>query len=143
MGYRILADLVLVAHFGIVLFIIFGLVAVWIGAWRRWEWVRVLWFRVLHLAAIAIVALQAWGGVTCPLTKWENALRQRAGDAIYAGSFVAHWVSRILFYEAEQWVFTLCYTAFGALVVLSWIVVRPRRPSIIARRSAKRTEARS
>ncbi len=138
MGYRILADLVLVVHFGIVLFIIFGLAAVWIGWWRKWEWVRGFWFRVLHLVGIGIVVMQAWCGVTCPLTRWEQSLRVRAGDATYAGSFVAHWVNRILFYEADPWVFTLAYSLFGTLVVLSWIVVRPRRPSIIARRSPEK-----
>src|SRR2546421_358238 len=39
-----IADAILVVHFGIVLFIVGGLLAVWIGAGRRWRWVRALLF---------------------------------------------------------------------------------------------------
>jgi len=45
--------------------------------------------------------------------------------AVYRGSFIAHWMEILLYYEAPQWVFAICYTAFGLLVVASWIIVRP------------------
>ena len=32
----------------------------------------------------------------------------------------------ILYYQAPPWVFAVCYTAFGALVVLTWTWVKPR-----------------
>ena len=34
----------------------------------------------------------AWIGMICPLTTWEMALRAKAGDATYSGSFIAHWL---------------------------------------------------
>jgi hypothetical protein len=52
-------------------------------------------------------------------------LRGKAGDATYAGSFVAHWLESILYYQAPAWVFAACYTAFAVVVVLSWVWVRP------------------
>jgi polyferredoxin len=76
--------------------------------------------------AIGIVVAQAWLGVLCPLTTLEMALRERAGDAVYPGSFIAHWLEALLYYEAPAWVFTACYTVFGFLVVASWYVIRPR-----------------
>jgi len=54
------------------------------------------------------------------------ALRSRGGDAVYSGGFIAHWMETLLYYEAPLWAFTVCYTAFGLLVVASWIIVRPR-----------------
>ena len=45
----------------------------------------------------------------------------------FDGDFIAHWLSRLLFYEAPPWAFIALYTAFGLLVVWSWIAVRPRR----------------
>jgi hypothetical protein len=63
----------------------------------------------------------------CPLTHVEMALRRRAGDADYPGSFIGHWLEELLYFQAPPWVFVVCYTAFGALVVLSWVLVRPRR----------------
>ncbi len=126
MWYRLAADLILVLHTGIVLFIVTGLVLILVGGLRGWSWVRNPIFRLAHLAAISVVVLQAWLGQICPLTTWEMALRERAGDATYAGSFIAHWLQAFLYYEAPLWVFALCYTVFGALVVLAWFWVRPR-----------------
>lgn len=126
MLYRIAADLILVLHTGIVLFIVVGLVLILAGGLRGWSWVRNPIFRLAHLAAIAVVVLQAWLGQVCPLTTWEMALRARAGDATYAGSFIAHWLQSFLYYEAPLWVFALAYTLFGVLVVMAWFWVRPR-----------------
>lgn len=124
--YLLAADAVLFTHVLFVGFVIAGLVLVLIGKPLQWTWIRNPWFRILHLAAIGIVVLQSWFGVICPLTTIEMALRERAGDAVYAGSFVAHWLESILYYRAPAWVFAAVYTAFAALVVLSWFWVRPR-----------------
>ena len=120
------ADAVLLLHASFVVFVISGLGLVLAGKTFNWLWVRNWWFRVLHLAAIGIVVAQAWLGVLCPLTTLEMWLRRQAGDASYAGTFISHWLESILYYRAPAWVFAVCYTVFAALVVLSWIWVRPR-----------------
>jgi hypothetical protein len=88
--YQLLADAVLAIHFGVVLFVVAGLVVVVAGNWLRWQWVNGWWFRLAHLAAIAIVVAQAWLGRLCPLTTLESWLRTRAGAPAYAESFVEH-----------------------------------------------------
>lgn len=125
--YALTADFLLLLHVCIVLFIVLGLLLTLIGKLRNWSWVRNPWFRTLHLLAIGMVVIQAWVGEICPLTTWEMMLRARAGDATYTGSFIAHWLEVILYYRAPPWVFTLIYTLFGGLVVISWIWVRPRK----------------
>lgn len=125
--YLIAADLILIVHASFVAFVVVGLVLIFAGKALDWQWVRNLWFRVAHLAAIGVVVLQSWIGIICPLTTWEMALRERAGDVTYAGSFVAHWLESILYYRAPAWVFTVVYTVFALIVVGSWIWVRPRR----------------
>ena len=80
-----LSDLILAAHFLVAAFITGGLILVWIGAWRKWGWARNRWFRYLHLATIAFVALDALAGIACPLTVWEDSLR----GGMPAESFVA------------------------------------------------------
>ena len=100
---------------------------VYVGLFLSWQWVRNLWFRITHLFGIAVVVLQSWFGVICPLTTWEMYLRSRAGGESYEGGFIMHWLNELLYYEAPSWVFVVCYTAFGGLVLLSWFVVRPRR----------------
>lgn len=121
-----LADFVLVIHAMFVVFVVAGQLLILAGLWRRWAWVRNRAFRFMHLTAIGIVVAQAWLGVLCPLTILENALRRRAGEEGYAGSFIQHWLHRLIFYDAEGWVFTVVYTAFAALVVLTWRYGRPR-----------------
>lgn len=124
--YLIAADTILFTHVAFVAFVIFGLLLIFTGKLLSWSWVRNPWFRRAHLIGIVVVVLQAWLGVICPLTTWEMALRSKAGDAVYSGSFIAHWLETLLYYQAPAWVFVVCYSAFGSLVVLSWFWVRPR-----------------
>jgi len=122
----LLADSVLFLHILVVAFVVLGLVAVIIGGARKWNWVRNPWFRLVHLVCIAVVVLQAWGGVVCPLTTLEMWLRRLAGEIAYSGSFISHWMEQLLYYDLPSWVFTIIYTAFGSLVFATWLWIRPR-----------------
>jgi hypothetical protein len=124
--YRILADLVVLVHGTVVLFVVLGLVAILVGRLLQWQWIRNRWFRGVHLAAIGIVVAQAWAGVVCPLTTLENELRRRAGEATYPGSFIGYWAHELLFFEAPPWVFTTAYTVFGLAVLASMLWAPPR-----------------
>ena len=125
--YVLAADAILLVHFVFVTFVIFGLIFILLGKMRAWSWVRNPWFRYAHIAGIGVVVLQSWLGAICPLTTWEMALRERAGDAVYSGAFIGHWLESILYYRAPEWVFVAAYTVFGMLVAASWYWVRPRR----------------
>jgi hypothetical protein len=127
--YGFTADALLVVHFAYVAFVVAGLVFIWLGHFLRWKWVRNFYFRLAHLTAMGIVAFEAVTGIICPLTVWEERLRVMAGSGqSYAGSFVQHWLHRILFYEASERVFQFLYVAFFALILLSLWVVKPRGP---------------
>ena len=128
--YSALADLVLIVHTAFVAFVVLGLVLIWAGGYLKWQFVRNLWFRITHLAAIGMVAAEALAGFVCPLTTWENQLRMLAsGEERYAGSFIQHWLHEVVFYEFSESVFTLVYVTFFLLVTFSfWCVpVRPPR----------------
>jgi polyferredoxin len=128
--WQLLADLVLGVHVGIVVFVVGGLVAIVVGNLAGWRRVNALGFRLAHLVAIGFVAVQAWLGATCPLTSLEMWLRRQARAASYDGSFIEHWLQRLLYYDAPGWVFTAGYTLFGLLVVATWWWLPPtaRRP---------------
>jgi hypothetical protein len=119
----LLADALVVIHFGIVAFIVGGLVLVWIGGPLGWSWVRHRGFRYLHLAAIAFVALEALLGIACPLTVWEDLLR----GGVRPESFIARWVHRLLFYRAPEWVFTGAYVLWTLATLATLRLVPPRR----------------
>jgi hypothetical protein len=122
----LIADAVLLLHVLFVAFVVIGLFLIFAGKVLVWSWIRNPWFRLAHLLAIGIVVVQSWVGVICPLTTLEVALRSRAGDTAYSGTFISHWLGMILYYQLPAWVFVVCYTAFGAAVVASWYWVRPR-----------------
>ena len=124
------ADIILFIHVLFVAFVVFSLFFIYIGFFLNWQWIRHFWFRTVHLICIGIVVLQSWFGLICPLTIWEMALREIAGDATYAGSFIQYWLQYILYYDAPDWVFMLIYTVFGGLILASWFIVKPdKRPS--------------
>jgi hypothetical protein len=131
MGYALLADLVVIVHLAYVAFVVLGQAAICAGAVFGWSWVRNARFRVVHLAAIVLVALESLLGIVCPLTRWENQLRQWAGEASAEESFVARGVHAVLFYQWPESVFTGIYVAFAAAVALTlWLVPpRSRRPT--------------
>lgn len=118
-----IADALLVVHFLIAAFIVGGLPLIWLGAARRWRWVRNPLFRYLHLAAIALVALEALLGVACPLTVWEDLLR----GGLRPESFVGRWVYAALYYRAPDWVFTAAYVLWAAATLLTLWRVPPDR----------------
>jgi len=87
MGSRILADLLVLIHFGFVLFVVAGGLLVL-------RWPRLAFG---HLPAALWGAWIEFSGGICPLTPMEKALRVRAGEATYAGDFVGHYVLPVLY----------------------------------------------
>ena len=125
--WRTFADLTVAIHAAYVAFVVFGLAAILLGYAAGWRWVRSLYFRLAHLAAILAVCAEAVLGWTCPLTTLENYLRERAGEAAYAGDFVGRWLDWLIFYNAPAWVFTTVYLAFGTSVLATLWLVPPSR----------------
>ncbi len=124
--YYVVADAILITHVLFVVFVVLGLILIFVGKFLSWHWVRNPWFRVTHLLGIGVVVLQSWFGVICPLTIWEMDLRSKAGETVYEGYFITHWLNELLYYQAPSWVFVVCYTVFGGLALSSWFLVRPR-----------------
>ncbi len=87
MWYRFLADLLVLAHIGFVVFAVAGgLLAL--------RWRVVIWWH--FPAACWAVFVQTSRGY-CPLTSWENQLRLLGGQAGYPNSFVDHYLLPILY----------------------------------------------
>ncbi len=124
--YQQLADAVLTLHVAIVALVVGGLILIIVGNLRAWRWVNTRWFRIVHLGAIATVAAEAWLGVTCPLTSLEMWLRAKAHTPTYTVSFIEYWLQRILYYEAPPWVFTVGYSLFGLIIVITWWCFPPQ-----------------
>ena len=131
------ANAVLMLHVAVVLFIVGGMAAVFIGnLWRRKQpsrWINSLWFRLAHLSAVFFVVAEAWLQVACPLTTLEQWLREAPGLSVAgirqppAVGCIEHWLGKVLYFTAPWWVFSLVYTLFGLLVICTWVRFPPRR----------------
>jgi len=117
-----LAVFVLAAHLAIIAFNLFGLIAIPLGAWRGWGFVRIRWWRMLHVAILAIVALQALLGRACILTLWQNALA--GGDG--GSPLIMRWVAGLIYWPLPIWIFALLYLAVFGYTLALWFLVPPR-----------------
>jgi hypothetical protein len=85
--YRITADLLVVLHLSFIVFVMLGGLLVF--KWRR--------VAILHLPAVVWAVLLELNSWICPLTPWEQQLRQVAGENGYAGSFIAHYLMPVMY----------------------------------------------
>lgn len=90
MPYAALADAVVAAHLGFVVWVVFGGLSVL-------RWPRLAW---LHVPAAVWGALVELAGWTCPLTPLENHLRALAGADPYRGGFVEQYLLPLLYPQA-------------------------------------------
>jgi|SRR5215469_1112047 len=125
MGWRILADLLVVLHLAFAAFVIFG-------GFLAWKWRAAVF---AHLPALAWGFWIETSGQICPLTPLEIHLRRLAGEAGYQGGFLNHYVLPVLYppglTRPDQWVLAVLLlainlTAYG--VVLKKSLRRPSGP---------------
>lgn len=135
----LLADVILVVHFCIALFITWSLPLIWLGRMLKWEFVHNPWFRFIHLGLMGVVLAESLIGMLCPLTTWEADLREAAGMAYHDQSFVAHWVSRLLFHDFSETAYTIAYALFFLAVIATLFFVPIRLKSAGNRK--KRTDS--
>ena len=115
----VLAEGVLALHLCIILFNVFGFIAIPLGAWRQWRFVRGFRWRALHVLVMVVVALQAIAGRACFLTLWQSAL---AGGAIPA-PLIMRSVNAVIFWPLPVWIFALIYVVlFLYVLALLWLV---------------------
>jgi len=127
MGYGILADVLVAIHVAYVSYVVFGQLAIWLGLVLRWAWIRNPWFRWTHLVMILIVGGEAALGITCPLTRWEENLRQLAGQPTTGESFVGRLLHNLIFVDWSPRIVEGLHIAFALLVLGTFVLVPPRR----------------
>jgi hypothetical protein len=116
MGYRLLAELLMLLHFGFLAYVALGGFLAW---WRPL-------LLVPHAIAAAWGAVTATIGIPCPLTAWEDAARRRAGGQGLSRGFVDTYLTGVVYPEEHLRVVQLLV---AAIVLASWtgFVLRRRR----------------
>jgi len=93
MLWSLLANALVLVHFGFTAFVI-------LGGFLTWRWPRIAY---LHLPALAWGCYVEVSGAICPLTPLENHLRQLGGESGYQGGFLAHYLVRVLYPPGLTW----------------------------------------
>jgi Protein of Unknown function (DUF2784) len=109
MGYRVLADVAMVAHFAFLVYVV-------TGGFLAWRWRRTIWVHV---------AMVGWGfstvlfGLDCPLTHVEDWARRSAGqEGLPAEGFIDHYLTGVVYPEQHL---ALVRLLAGVSVVVSWV----------------------
>ena len=108
---RVAASAVLYLHFAVVAFNVFWIVAIPLGAWQGWAFIRSFWWRAAHLIVLAIVALQAVVGALCFLTIWQAALLRAAGGPTSETPLIERIITALVFWPLPLWAFVVLYVA--------------------------------
>lgn len=87
MLYRFAADALVVFHLFFILFVLFG--ALLVLHWR--------WLALVHVPAAVWGASVELLQLYCPLTPFENSLRQAAGQQGYEGGFIEHYLIPLIY----------------------------------------------
>ncbi|MBW4715620.1 DUF2784 domain-containing protein [Saccharothrix obliqua] len=120
-----LANLVMVVHFGVLVFLV-------VGGFLAWRWPRLLY---PHLAMAAWGLLVITFPLACPLTWLENALRSAAGRPELTDGFIDTYVDGVLYPES---VAGLVQLLVALAVGVSWLGLHLRRRSGPATRALHR-----
>ena len=116
-----LGQLVLGVHLLVIAFNVLGLTAIPLGAALNWRWVRIRWWRLLHIASWAVVALQAVLGRACFLTLWQDSLTGGGPEP----PLIMRFVNSLIYWPLPIWVFSAIYLALFVTVIALWWLVRP------------------
>lgn len=126
MFYKVIADTILIIHVLYVLFAVGGEIFIIIGGFLKWNIIRKMAFRIIHLIAVVIVAVEASLGILCPLTLWENQFRLLSGQRVDENiTFIGRLFRKIIFYDFPLWMFTSAYILFALTVVITFIKIPP------------------
>ena len=117
-----LAAAILIAHLAVIAFNLLGLIAIPLGALLGWRFVRVRWWRLVHLGLLAVVALQALAGRACILTILHDEL---TGGGHRPEPLIMAFVNRMIFWPLPLWAFTAIYVVVWLYVLALWWIVPP------------------
>ncbi len=126
--FAVFADLIVFFHMLYVIFAVGGEAVILLGALLRWRWIRNMVFRIVHIIAVLIVSIESISDFLCPITEWEYQLRRLAGQTVEEDiTFIGRLIRLIVFYDFPDWAFSVMYIGFGIMVILTIILIPPRR----------------
>ena len=127
MWYGYAADLMVGIHLAVVGYVVVGQLLIMAAAPFKWKWAKNPWFRFTHLGVIAFVVYEEYANIRCPLTVWEERLRDLAGQTHGSETFLGRLLHSTLFIDGHEpiW-YTTLYVAMFVVVVQGLLMYPPR-----------------
>ena len=113
MALRFLADVVMVAHFGYLVYLV-------VGGFLAWRWP---WAIYPHLVAVGWALGIVFIGFPCPLTSMEHSLRHEMGEF----GFIDRYLEGIVYPEEFTTVLRLAVAILVAVAYWGWLHRREPR----------------
>ncbi len=121
--YQLLADGVVVLHLFFILFVVLGGIVTIVRP-------KVIW---VHIPCVLwAIIIELTGGI-CPLTPLENELRSWAGQGMYSGDFVMHYIEPMIYLEGLTRQFQVILgvmTALVNMIVYGWVYFRKKQKGL-------------
>lgn len=128
MIYKILADVIVIIHFLWILFMLLGFLLILYSILsRNKKFLFLRLFRVAHLCGIFYVALLTILDKYCPLALLEIYLREKAGYRIYKGSFIIHYIKKLVYPDVEPQVIIIPTIGIAVFTIISFIIYPPHK----------------
>ena len=102
-----------------VVYVLFGFLSFALYLPFRWKYVENADFRLTHTICIVFVATESILQIPCPLTILEWWLAMSEYNGLTPESFMGRLFYRLLYYRAEEYVFTTAYALLAVIGVYS------------------------
>lgn len=120
MLYQILADAVLLLHLAFIIYVVSG-------GFLALKWPKTLY---AHVPTVLWGVYIEFSGKVCPLTPLENWLRRKAGEGVYQGDFVQHYLLPLIYPPGLTQQHQL---VLGTIVIVintiayTWLIIKYRK----------------
>ena len=112
----IIADIILLIHFLIIIFVVSLFIFIPVGYKFNWKFLKNKIIRVVHISLMTIVTIESLIGVHCPLTVLENKFR----GVLYHTSLISRILKEIVFWQFPSYFFLIAYILSLFLTIFLW-----------------------
>ena len=120
-----IADIILILHFFIVVFVTSGFFIIPFDYIFKWCWIGIK-IRLAHTLVMLVIITETILGFTCPLTIIENQFRGN----YQSSTFVGYWLQKIIYWELPESFFILLYSGCFAWTIVMWFVFPIRKKQL-------------
>jgi hypothetical protein len=120
MLHNFLADMVLIIHFGWIVFLILGFPVI--------LYMNIFWLRLIHAGGLIAALIMQITRTYCPLTLWEERLTHNGVSPLPPRPFLLRIIEDFIYIDAHNmWIISIITAVFIGGVALSFWLRPPQK----------------